>query len=51
MTPMQIRRFKASRASREDAGWLMETVNRESRRYGVRVELRDDDHRLELRSA
>ncbi|MBI2492809.1 MAG: CapA family protein [Candidatus Rokubacteria bacterium] len=51
MTPMQIRHFKANRASRDDAGWLVETVNRESRRYDFRVELRDDDHRLELRSA
>ena len=50
MTPMQIRRFKANRASRDDAAWLMETVNRESPKYDFRAELRDDDHRLELRS-
>ncbi len=50
MTPMQIRRFRANRASCEDAGWLTETLNRESWMFGFRAELRED-HRLELRRA
>ena len=47
MTPMQIRNFRANRASREAAEWLRDTINRESRTFDVRVELRDD-HRLGL---
>jgi poly-gamma-glutamate capsule biosynthesis protein CapA/YwtB (metallophosphatase superfamily) len=49
MTPMQIRQFKANRASREGAGWLRDTINRESRTFGFRVELREDHQRRELR--
>ena len=48
MTPMQIRHFKANRASHEDARWLTDTINRESGKFDVRVELREGD-RLELR--
>ena len=48
LTPMRIKRFKANRASSEEAGWLEDTINREARRFDVRVEL-GDDHRLELR--
>ena len=48
MTPMQIRRFRANRAAREDAEWLRDTINRESRRFGFRVEMGEDD-RLEYR--
>jgi poly-gamma-glutamate capsule biosynthesis protein CapA/YwtB (metallophosphatase superfamily) len=48
MTPMQIRRVKANRASREDAEWLRDTINRESRGFGFRAEL-GDDNRLECR--
>ena len=49
MTPMQIRRLRANRASREDAQWLGDTINRESRTLvDLRVKLRDDT-RLELR--
>jgi poly-gamma-glutamate capsule biosynthesis protein CapA/YwtB (metallophosphatase superfamily) len=48
MTPMQIRHFRANRASPEDARWLTDTINRESRQFNLRVELRED-HRLELR--
>ncbi len=47
MTPTQIRHFRANRASREDASWLRDTINRESRMFGFRVEL-NEDHRLEL---
>jgi poly-gamma-glutamate synthesis protein (capsule biosynthesis protein) len=47
MTPMRIRRFRANRASRADAEWLRETIDRESRTFALRVELRED-RRLEL---
>jgi poly-gamma-glutamate capsule biosynthesis protein CapA/YwtB (metallophosphatase superfamily) len=46
MTPILIRRFKANRASREDARWLRDTINRESRRFGFQVNL-GEDNRLE----
>jgi poly-gamma-glutamate synthesis protein (capsule biosynthesis protein) len=48
LTPMKIRNFRLNRASRADAAWLRDTINRESRRFDCRVELREDD-RLELR--
>jgi poly-gamma-glutamate synthesis protein (capsule biosynthesis protein) len=38
MVPLQIRRFRLHRASNEDADWLMRTLDRESRRFDVRVE-------------
>jgi poly-gamma-glutamate synthesis protein (capsule biosynthesis protein) len=50
MTPMRMRNFRVSRALREEARWLADTINRESRPFGVRVEL-GDDPRLELRLA
>jgi poly-gamma-glutamate synthesis protein (capsule biosynthesis protein) len=43
MTPLQIRNFKLNRASREDISWLRDTLNRECRKFGTRVELSDDD--------
>jgi poly-gamma-glutamate synthesis protein (capsule biosynthesis protein) len=43
LTPMQIRNFRLRRASRPDAEWLRDTINREGRRLGVRVERLDDD--------
>jgi poly-gamma-glutamate synthesis protein (capsule biosynthesis protein) len=49
MTPMQIRHFRVNRAAREDARWLEDAINRESRRFDFRVALREEDHRLELR--
>jgi poly-gamma-glutamate synthesis protein (capsule biosynthesis protein) len=48
LTPMQIRNFRLNWASRSDAGWLRDTINRESQRFDFRVELREDD-RFELR--
>jgi poly-gamma-glutamate synthesis protein (capsule biosynthesis protein) len=42
MTPMQIRKFQARRASLEDARWLRDTINRESARFGFRVELEEE---------
>jgi poly-gamma-glutamate synthesis protein (capsule biosynthesis protein) len=43
MAPMQVRNFRLNRMSRPDAEWLRDTINRESRRLGVRTELRDAD--------
>jgi poly-gamma-glutamate synthesis protein (capsule biosynthesis protein) len=39
MTPLQIRRFRLNRASRKDARWLRDTLNRQGSRLGTRVEL------------
>jgi poly-gamma-glutamate synthesis protein (capsule biosynthesis protein) len=50
MTPMRMRNFRVRRALREEARWLADTLDRESRRFGVRVEL-DEDPRLELHLA
>jgi poly-gamma-glutamate capsule biosynthesis protein CapA/YwtB (metallophosphatase superfamily) len=47
MTPTQIRHFKVNRASRDDALWLVNTLNREGKRFGTGVEL-DEDNRLTL---
>jgi poly-gamma-glutamate synthesis protein (capsule biosynthesis protein) len=38
MVPMQIRRFRLRRASQEDARWLATTLDRESARFGCRVD-------------
>jgi len=42
MTPMQIRNFQARRASLQDAQWLRDTINRESRRFEFRVGLEEE---------
>lgn len=39
---MQIRRFRATRARREDTRLLAELLSREGRALGTRVELRPD---------
>ena len=39
----QIRRFRLQRASRADTAWLQARLDRESRRFGTRVELREDN--------
>jgi poly-gamma-glutamate synthesis protein (capsule biosynthesis protein) len=41
MTPMRIKNFRANRASVQEARWLRDTIDRESRDFGVRVGLRD----------
>jgi poly-gamma-glutamate synthesis protein (capsule biosynthesis protein) len=43
MIPMQIKRFKVNRASRADALWLKNTLNRKGGKFGTRVELRKHD--------
>lgn len=42
MAPMQVRSFRLRHASRDDAAWLCDVLDRESRRFGVKVELRLD---------
>jgi poly-gamma-glutamate synthesis protein (capsule biosynthesis protein) len=42
MVPMEIRRFRLQRASEADARWLTTTLDRESRRFGCRVQWSDD---------
>ena len=44
----QIRKFRLQRASPEDARWLQATLDRESRKFGTRVEW-GGDHRLTVR--
>ena len=47
LVPMRIRHFRMNHASREDAAWLRDAINRASRGFGVRIELSDTPH-LEL---
>ena len=42
MAPMQIRHLRLNRASRDDAIWLHDVLNRESAARGVRLRLRHD---------
>jgi len=42
LVPLRIRRFQLIRASHEDADWLQQTLDRESRRFGTRVGLTPD---------
>jgi poly-gamma-glutamate synthesis protein (capsule biosynthesis protein) len=39
MTPLRIKRFRLSRASREDARWLQKVLDRESAKHGTNLEL------------
>ncbi|MEN8260817.1 MAG: CapA family protein [Pseudomonadota bacterium] len=48
MVPLQIRRFRLNGAAESDAKWLKETLDRESRKLGTRVEMSGNDN-LELR--
>ena len=50
LAPMRLRHFRLNRASREEAEWLRDTINRESGAFDFRVELRENAH-LELRPA
>ena len=43
MTPMQIKNFKANRASRADALWLRDVINREGKKFGTRAEINQDN--------
>jgi poly-gamma-glutamate synthesis protein (capsule biosynthesis protein) len=48
MIPMKIRRFRLNHASKSDAQWLADVLNREGRKFGTRVEL-DEDRTLTVR--
>jgi poly-gamma-glutamate synthesis protein (capsule biosynthesis protein) len=48
MTPMRVRHFRLNRASPEEARWLGDTLDRESRPFGLRVDL-CADFRLAVR--
>ncbi len=48
MIPTQMRNFRVNLASRADAAWLMDTLNREGKNFGVSVET-GEDNALELR--
>jgi poly-gamma-glutamate capsule biosynthesis protein CapA/YwtB (metallophosphatase superfamily) len=39
----QIRRFRLERAARADTAWLQARLDRESRRFGARIELREEN--------
>jgi poly-gamma-glutamate capsule biosynthesis protein CapA/YwtB (metallophosphatase superfamily) len=41
MTPLQIRNLRARRASLQDARWLVDTINLESRRFGFGVQVEE----------
>jgi poly-gamma-glutamate synthesis protein (capsule biosynthesis protein) len=43
VVPLQIRNFKLNRASREDAIWLRDVLNREGGRFGTWTELEADN--------
>ena len=43
MIPMQMGKFKVNRASSADAAWLRDTLNREGKSFGVRMELDGDN--------
>lgn len=43
LTPVQIKRFKANRASRADVLWLGEILNREGKKLGTQVEINQDN--------
>lgn len=43
MTPMRIRRFRLERPPPADVEWLTETMDRECRKLGTRVERTEDD--------
>jgi poly-gamma-glutamate capsule biosynthesis protein CapA/YwtB (metallophosphatase superfamily) len=48
LTVLRIRRFQLIPASRADIGWMRQTLDRESGRFGMRVRLTPDG-RLTLR--
>jgi poly-gamma-glutamate synthesis protein (capsule biosynthesis protein) len=43
LVPMQTRKFRLGRATKEDVLWLRATLNREGQRFGTRVEIQEDD--------
>jgi len=43
MTPTQVKHLKVNRTSKTDALWLRDTLNREGKRFGTRVQLNKDN--------
>jgi poly-gamma-glutamate synthesis protein (capsule biosynthesis protein) len=43
MVPTQMKQFKVNRASRSDALWLRDTLNREGKKLGTTVEINSDN--------
>jgi poly-gamma-glutamate synthesis protein (capsule biosynthesis protein) len=43
MVPMQIKNFRLNHVTREDVQWLKEVLDRESRKLGARVKLKEDN--------
>jgi poly-gamma-glutamate synthesis protein (capsule biosynthesis protein) len=43
MTPMRIRHFKVNKASRDEARWLADVLNREGKRLGTKVHLNENN--------
>lgn len=48
MTPMRLRRLRVNRASRPEAEWLQQVLNREGKKFATSVDL-GQDNRLHLR--
>lgn len=44
MKPTQMRRFRVNRASRSDARWLRDILNREGKKFGTRVKMNTDNN-------
>lgn len=42
LVPMQTRKFRLGRAAKDDVTWLRETLDREGKRFGTRVEMAED---------
>ena len=43
MKPTRMKNFRVNRASRAEAQWLKEMLNREGKSYGTGVDLEQDD--------
>jgi poly-gamma-glutamate synthesis protein (capsule biosynthesis protein) len=43
MIPMQIKQFRLNRASASDIVWLKDTLNREGKSFGTRIQLTEDN--------
>jgi poly-gamma-glutamate synthesis protein (capsule biosynthesis protein) len=41
MVPMQIRKLSLHKASKKDTEWLQEVLNRESRKFGLEIDLKN----------
>ena len=42
LVPFRMGKFRLNRATREDAVWLRDTLDRESSKFGTRVTLNED---------